>query len=330
VVAPAYGRAEAPLGGIFLPDGRPRRPRALSLLALFDLLAGFLLPAVLALVEHLVFRSRASLAIGPFSIGLCWGAGLRVWKLRPGARGLQTAVCWLGMLCAPPVSTILFLPALLLTRRPAVRLLLSGRRLEQLDPAEVSCIADFVAAGERWAAAMAVPLAVGVGTLLAILAVAIQTLEVLGARVEHKRDAYEAAALADVRMLLLAEERFAAINGGRQDVPACLAAPARCRAGAAASLPLPEPVNGERAGYARRFYPGRAADSEEIHLRSLSPSSLLGFAYVATPLPANTVGGRAFCVDATGLIRFDLDGAPPAVSEGACPTSWLILREAAR
>jgi hypothetical protein len=329
MVGAAEEQAGEPLAGAFLPDRGPRRPLALSLLALFDLVAGLLMPAVLALCEHFFFRSRASLALGPFSIGLCWGAGLRVWKLKPGARAMQTLVCWLGMLCAPPVSTVLFLPALLLTRRPAVRLLLSGKRLEQLDPAEVSCIAAFVATSERWASAIAVPLAVAAGTLLAILSVAIHTLEVLGSRVDRIRTANEAAAMADVRMLLRAEERFAALNGGLSDVPACLAAPARCREGAASFLPLPEPLNGERAGYARHFYPGRRPDEDEIRRRALSPSSLLGYAYVATPLPADIVGGRAFCADATGLVRFNLDGTPPAPLDGACPTTWLILADAA-
>jgi hypothetical protein len=328
VVANGQSDAEPPLGGVFLPDGRPRRPLALSLLALFDLLAGLLLPALVALFDHFVFHSRASLAIAPFSMGLCWGAGLRVWKLRPGGRGLQTAVCWLGMLCAPPVSTALFLPALVLTRRPAVRLLLSGKRVEELDPAEVSCITAFVATSERWASAIAVPLAVAAGTLFAVLTLAIHTLDVLGSRVDGIRTANEAAALADMRMLLLAEEGFAAANGGRPDLPACLAAPARCGKRAAPSLPLPEPLNGERAGYARRFYPGPAADADEIRQRALSPSSLQGFAYLATPLPSDVVGGRAFCADATGLVRFNLDGTPPTVAGSACPANWLILRGA--
>jgi len=54
-----------------------------------------------------------------------------------------------------------------------VRLLLSGKRFEELDSAEVSCITTFVATAERWATAMAVPLAVATGTLLGILSLAL-------------------------------------------------------------------------------------------------------------------------------------------------------------
>jgi hypothetical protein len=51
------------------------------------------------------------------------------------------------------------------------------------------------------------------------------------------------------------------------------------------------------------------------------------FAYVAVPQEREDGGRSAFCADAGGLVRFDLKGEEPALVDGACPASWLILRE---
>ena len=295
------------LAAAFLPDGRPRRPLALSLLALFDALAGLITPGAMALVD-LFLPSRLTLLVGPVFGGLCWGAAWRIWRLQPGGRALQIVVCCLGMLAVPPYSTILFLPVLFLALRPAVGLLLSGKLLPQLAPAEVERVVRFVSGSQGWARGVLIAAVSGLG-VLAVLGYAFLSLAHFAWQSgEPTRVANEAAVLAEIRLLLEAEARYAAGNGGLYDVLQ--------RVGSA---------KGQEAGYSRRFHAGAPADPGEIARQRLSPSSIRAFAYVAVPLRPGETGRRAFCGDATGLVRFNPDGTPPDVADGACPTSWLIL-----
>jgi hypothetical protein len=87
------------------------------------------------------------------------------------------------------------------------------------------------------------------------------------------------------------------------------------RAALAARRPQepPPPVTPEQAaGYRRRLETGTAPGR---------------FAYVAVPVERGSSGRSSFCADASGLLRFSLEGAEPALEDGACPASWLILSD---
>jgi hypothetical protein len=76
--------------------------------------------------------------------------------------------------------------------------------------------------------------------------------------------------------------------------------------------PPPAPAVEEAEGYRRRLLPGAAAGR---------------FVYMAVPLERGESGRSSFCADASGVLRFDLEGADPPTADGACPAHWLILRE---
>ena len=73
----------------------------------------------------------------------------------------------------------------------------------------------------------------------------------------------------------------------------------------------PRPLAEAASGYKRRLHLGAAGR----------------FAYVAVPLEPHSSGRSSFCADAGGLVRFSLEGEEPAVEDGTCPASWLILSD---
>jgi hypothetical protein len=75
--------------------------------------------------------------------------------------------------------------------------------------------------------------------------------------------------------------------------------------------PLP-PEAVEASGYMRRLHLGATAGR---------------FAYVAVPLDPQASGRSSFCADASGLVRFSLEGEEPRLVDGACPASWLVLSD---
>jgi len=44
---------------------------------------------------------------------------------------------------------------------------------------------------------------------------------------------------------------------------------------------------------------------------------------------AHSSGRSSFCADASGLVRFSLEGEDPPFADGTCPASWLILSDGA-
>jgi hypothetical protein len=143
-----------------------------------------------------------------------------------------------------------------------------------------------------------------------VAAIAIPSL--LRARVS----ANEAAALGDVREVIRAEAQYQSANAGYFDRLECLAAPETCIPGHHG----PSLISGRlvstatEKGYHRTFHPGPRAVPTPARA---SPSSLMGFAYVATPAVPGRTGVRTFCGDATGVI---CHATGPVVPElGVCP-----------
>ncbi|HEU0109158.1 MAG TPA: DUF4190 domain-containing protein [Vicinamibacteria bacterium] len=143
-----------------------------------------------------------------------------------------------------------------------------------------------------------------------VAAIAIPSL--LRARVS----ANEAAALGDVRAVILAEAEYQKANAGYFDRLECLATPEQCIPAhhgpslISASLVSSATEN----GYRRAFHPGPRAQPTPPNA---SPSSLMAFAYVATPAAPGRTGVRTFCGDASGRICYATGAVVPVL--GACP-----------
>jgi type IV pilus assembly protein PilA len=137
--------------------------------------------------------------------------------------------------------------------------------------------------------------------------------------------ANESAAIGDVRTVIVAESSYQAINGGYYDRLACLAEPGHCIPGYAGSSLLPAELGAAETknGYRRRFHGGAAASPLPP---TVSPTSMMSFAYVAVPATKGTTGVRAFCGDATGRVCAGKDGEMPEALDGACPADCVDLR----
>jgi len=144
-----------------------------------------------------------------------------------------------------------------------------------------------------------------------VAAIAIPSL--LRARVSSN----EAAAIGDVRELIKAEAAYQRLNGGYFDRLECLAAPETCIPGHHGPSVIADRLvsTPEDKGYRRVFYPGPRAEPPPP---KVSPTSLMAFAYVVTPISPGKSGVRTFCGDATGII---CHATGPVVPElGVCPS----------
>lgn len=126
--------------------------------------------------------------------------------------------------------------------------------------------------------------------------------------------------IADIRILMSAQEAYRAANGGFFGPLECLAEPLRCHPGWGQEFPaLLDPRIAElreRHGYRRRFYPGARPRAEDMG--GASPTSLLSYAYTAVPAVRGRTGRRGFCTDSQGLICETADGSEPSVRNAQC------------
>jgi type II secretory pathway pseudopilin PulG len=242
----------------------------------------------------------AYVALGALQVA----AGVGVWQLRSWGRVLQI-IC--GFLCMP-CSLLISIPALIYMFQPGVKVLFSGRRVEDLNEGELGQVAK-VLQGSVVTTVIIVG-AVGLGSVAfigIIAAIAIPSL--LRARVA----ANESAAIGDLRTIISAEVAYAGVNGGRYDTPACLMAPKNC-------LPNPPAVtflspsmvfDQPKQGYVRRFHAGVPAPG-------VSPTSLQSFAVTAVPVKQGQTGVRSFCVDDTGVVCAVNTGEEPRMIGASC------------
>jgi prepilin-type N-terminal cleavage/methylation domain-containing protein len=151
-----------------------------------------------------------------------------------------------------------------------------------------------------------------------IAAIAIPSL--LRARVS----ANEAAAIGDIRTVISGEAAYQSSNGGFYDILNCLVTPGG--GGCIPNYPTDAPtfldnnIGSAQAkqGYNRQFWPGPAPAPLPT---TVSPSSIVGYSYSATPTQGNQTGVRGFAGDATGVICFDPAGADPAGGLSSLPTT---------
>ena len=139
----------------------------------------------------------------------------------------------------------------------------------------------------------------------------------------HELPRRESAAIGDLRTLASAEATYATINGDHFGPPACLVNPSTCLPDYPAAAPRlldPSFARATRRGYVFTFH-GVPATPEEARQAHAAPGSLKGYAYVAVPEAPGRSGVRAFCIEASGIIRISNEGSMPPISDGRCPES---------
>ncbi len=138
-------------------------------------------------------------------------------------------------------------------------------------------------------------------------------------------DANEAAAVADLRALVLAQMAFASAGaGGFAPAIACLFSPVTCAPAIAHREPLLSDAalrRAERNGYRFTLHAGPAAPGPAGDSRAAAT-----YAYTAVPLVPGSTGRRAFCTDSTGGICARADGQAPVVAGGLCAQPCVPLR----
>ena len=312
------------------------RPGVVTILASLDIVVGVM--GFLALLVFIAARAatREEMSGGPLAVFLACGviaflsgisivAGAGLLKLKPYGRTLQIVLACFGLL-GFPLWTIVSALTLYYLSRPGLKLLYSGRSPQQMTPGEIAEIRN-VSHGAAVAAVTVLVLVVLSVPLIGIVA-AIAVPGLLRAR----QSGNEATAIGRVHAVVAAEMAYAAGNGGYYDVPGCLSEPRRC-VPSAEGTPF---VSGDVLAdgpYTATFYPGEAAPLVPGRTPALSPSSLVSFAYVLVPATPGA-GTRAFCGDATGLVRASnspfrpLEEIPPAIlfKLGRCPETWASLQ----
>lgn len=141
--------------------------------------------------------------------------------------------------------------------------------------------------------------------------------------------ANEAATLDDLRTLVAAENAYHSATGGVFDTPECLSAPSRCIPNYSVTGPTflkAEALGPTRHGYHRTFYSGPTVRWPPSRKATLSPSSMISFAYVAVPLHWGNTGTRAFCADSRGRLCHTTGEGEPVVADGWCSSSCRPLR----
>ena len=155
-----------------------------------------------------------------------------------------------------------------------------------------------------------------------IAAIAIPSL--LRARVS----ANEAGTIGDIRTVISGEAAYQSANGGWYDTISCLVS-SSCIPSYPSNAPsfLDSAIGGlvSKSGYDRTFYPGVAPATTTAFV---STTSMVAYAYTATPTGQGQTGVRGFGGDSSGVLCFTPVGSTaPTVSSGALVmTSCSILQ----
>lgn len=190
------------------------RPALVSVIAVFHFIGGgmMLLGAIAGFVTE-AGSTQSDRAFGMVLavIFLLFGvlslfAGIGLWKMREWGRTLQIVLACIGLL-AIPLGTIISILLLVYFTRPHVKILFSGRRLDQLTPEESAMMS--AAGGGSGASAVliaivAVLLVIGFIGILA--AIAVPNLLTAMQRAKQKRT------MADMRTAAAAVEQYRATN----------------------------------------------------------------------------------------------------------------------
>jgi len=301
-----------------------QRPGGITAVAVLEMLSGLMLLAMAGVSFFLVVQGERESRILIAGLGvLCvflallkFAAGVGLFGLHSWGRALEISLCVIGLL-GIPCGTILSVVVLLYLFKPGIKLLFSGREIEQLSPAEQGEVAAALQSNALVYAliGLVILIPVFVAVIGIIAAIAIPSL--LRARVSSN----ESAALGDIRTVISAEAAYQLANGGFYDRLECLQTPSQCIPGYAPTDPHfvdAMMATSTRRGYTFTFHAGDPIAPETRAQGPCSPSSLTQFAYTATPATRNQTGVRSFCGDATGVISACPDGREPPVEAGHC------------
>ena len=217
-------------------------------------------------------------------------------------KGYAIASLVLGILSLPTIG-LLLVGAMTSVILGVVALVKANREPEEYGGKGMAITGIILAA----VSILIMPIVVGI-----VAAIAIPSM--LRARVS----ANESAAIADVRAVIRAEASYDQVNGGYFDRLECLATPEQCIPGHHGPSVLDGRLLSTAAekGYLRSFHPGPPVETAQT---KVSPTSLMAFAYVATPAVPGKTGVRTFCGDATGRICYAMGAVVPEA--GFCPAS---------
>jgi hypothetical protein len=175
--------------------------------------------------------------------------------------------------------------------------------------------------------------ALGLVALVAALVVAGVGVLARARNVQRRAAADEARAVARLRLLVAAELRYGAANGGAFDTLGCLVRPSAClprlrqEAHAFVEPRLVEP--GALAGYQLFFHPG-PPPHEPVDVARRSRTSLAAFAVVAWPDEEGRATRRGFCADSTLKVCVLGSREAPELQDGVCPLLCTDLAPSAK
>jgi type II secretory pathway pseudopilin PulG len=307
-----------------------RRPGIVTAMAILDLVGGVvsLLVALLFVVAAFSGAGEDGPVVGALmgafcvAIGLALiAAGVGLLQMKSWARILQIVLACLSIPFCGIIIGVLMLIYLL---KPGIKVLFSGKTLEELTPQEVGDVAQLRGGAN----------AVVIGLVIAVVAIPIMAMVVgiiaaiaIPSLLRARISANEAGALGNVRTVISAEAAYQSANAGYYDVPGCLLAPAQpqCLGSKAPSDGYITPggivFDVPKTGYVLRFYPG-----ETVSAPGASPSSLTAFAVVAEPASPQT-GVRTFCADSSGIISICTPpGSAVDAAGGTCPGNCSAIR----
>ena len=306
------------------PAPEIRRPGVVTLLAVLDLLGGVLMLIAGALILAVPGAGDTEDPIPKLMMGVIYGglgalylaAGIGLWQLKNYGRILQIGMSCVGLL-GFPCGTLISVLILIYLLKPGIKVLFSGRSVEELTPEESAQLSLALQSSGGTAVIVAVVCLVGLFVMIGIIA-AIAIPSLLRARVA----ANEANAIGRLRTIVSGEVAYTQANGGFADKPECLKAPASCIPGAdPTTVYLDSTIvfDGPQTGYVLTFHPGPPAPDEALTQGTVSPSSVQFFAVTAVPVQVGRTGVRSFCTDMSGRLCFFADGSSPRVEDGTCP-----------
>ncbi len=308
-----------------------RRPTMVTILAVLNLLgAGFVLLVAGGLTFLVItqpdmpnpgFMQAFAVVYAVLGLmGLVCGIGL--WNLKPYGRTLQIVSSVIGLL-GIPIGTVISILILVYLFKPGAKVLFSETPVSRLSATDIEEVRKLHQSSGALIAVVAVVVLLAVVAFIGIIA-AIAIPSLLRARVS----ANEAVAIGDIRTIISAEVAYSSTNGGHFDLLRCLVKPQECIPGYPVSAPifLDQEYLPVKQGYQREFLPGLPADSSDVALGNISPSSVQSFAYVAYPVTVGTTGVRSFCGDYTGRMCVYMDGSKPPVTNGQCDPGCTALQ----
>lgn len=293
---------------------RLQRPGIVTLLAVLQFIAGgvWLLvglasiaavatgsePAPFAAVVGVVVAGIAALQIG---------CGVGLWKLRPYGRTIQLVFAWIGLI-GIPIGTIISICILIYLRKPGIKALFSGKRIEQLTAVELAQVAE-ATTGSAAATVLAVVAVVVGGVFLVGIVAAIAVPGLLRARMA----ANEAAAIGSLRAINSAQASYSSAAGAGGYARTLRTLAAACP-GSSVGFISPDLGNdpslqsGYRVALTSAGAPPGPRDCNRM------PTELDYYA-TSVPVTAETTGNRAFATSAAGTIFFTTTGRAPSVAE---------------